>query len=235
MSLSPLSVDIETVGVNWREFDEEIKEYLMNRGKKKRTEEEVKERLALNPGTGRVIAIGMWRPDEDKGGILLEDVDQSGQGELEWEEFDEGALIYRGDESEILEEFWRYVSRGVGRLITYNGRAFDGPFLTLRSALLGVKPTRSFLPYRYSFVRHCDLAEVVSFHGARNLESLDFWCRRAGIKSPKTTLDGSKVGKAYQKGKLEEIGRYCLQDAQATAKLFKLLEPVIDVMERDRR
>lgn len=235
MSLSALSVDIETVGVNWNELDKEVKEYLMNRGKTKRTEGEAKERLALNPGTGRIIAIGMWRPDEDKGGVLLEEVEKSNEERLEWEEFDDGALTYRGSEAEILEEFWRYVSQGVGRLITYNGRAFDGPFLTLRSALLGVKPTRSFLPYRYSFVRHCDLAEVVSFHGARNLESLDFWCRRAGIQSPKSALDGSKVGQVYQKGKLEEIGRYCLQDAQATAKLFKLLEPVIDIMERDRR
>ena len=145
----------------------------------------------------------------------------------------EGELIFRGTETEILEEFWRYVSRGVGKLITYNGRAFDGPFLTLRSALLGVTPTRSFLPYRYSFARHCDLAEVVSFHGARDLESLDFWCRRTGVGSPKTDLDGSMVGTAYREGRIEEIGEYCLRDARKTAELYRVLEPVIDVMEKE--
>ncbi len=229
MNRSPLAIDIETVGVSWKSLDEETRTYLMHRGKKDRTEEETKSRLALNPGTGRVVAIGMWRPREDKGGLLLES--EKDEPETEWKELEENTSIYRGSETEILEEFWRYVSSGVGRLITYNGRAFDGPFLTLRSALLGVKPTRSFLPYRYSFRFHCDLAEVVSFHGARGLETLDFWCRRAGIDSPKSGMDGSQVGAAYRRGEIEEIGEYCLRDARATAELFEALKPVVDVLE----
>ncbi|MFW6048713.1 MAG: ribonuclease H-like domain-containing protein [Candidatus Bipolaricaulota bacterium] len=231
--LSPLAVDIETVGVSWNDLDEETRTYLMHRGRTDRTEEETKDRLALNPGTGRVVAIGMWRPDEDKGGLLLET--EADSPEAEWVSLEDNRSIYRGSETQILEEFWRYVSSGVGRIITYNGRAFDGPFLTLRSALLGVKPTRSFLPYRYSFRRHCDLAEVVSFHGARGLETLDFWCRRAGIGSPKSELDGSQVGAAYQRGEIEKIGEYCLRDARATAKLFEVLKPVVDVLEGSSR
>jgi len=232
MSLSPLAIDIETVGLEWKNMDDEVRDYLMNRGNKKSTKEEVISRLPLSPGTGRIISIGMWRPKEEKGGVLLEGA-KDDDGPEEWAELSEETMIYRGSESEILTEFWRYISRGVGRLVTFNGRSFDGPFLMLRSALLGVEPTRSFSPYRYSFTRHCDLAEVVSFFGARRLESLDFWCRRAGIESPKAEMDGSEVGTAYRAGKTEEIGKYCIRDARATAKLFNVLEPVINSMERE--
>lgn len=231
MNVSPLAVDIETVGKDWESFDRETQKYLINRGPGDQTEEEVIERLPLNPGTGRIITIGMWRPGEGTGGVLIED--DNDDNPEEWENLEEGEMIYRGTEAEILEEFWRYISHGVGRLITYNGRSFDGPFLMLRSATLGVEPSRSFSPYRYSFKRHCDLAEVVSFFGARRLESLDFWCRQAGIESPKKGIDGSKVGEAYQNGEIEKIGRYCLGDARATAELFNTLEPVIKVLEAE--
>jgi len=232
MNSTPLAVDIETVGKDWEEFDEETQKYLMNRGKKDKTEQEVIDRLSLNPGTGRIVAIGMWRPEESKGGVLLEK-DSEGEVSEQWESLADQEMIYRGSETEILREFWRYVAQSVGRLVTYNGRSFDGPFLTLRSALLGVEPSRSFSPYRYSFSRHCDLAEVISFFGARGMESLDFWCRQAGIESPKKGLDGSKVGEAYENGKIEKIGRYCLEDARATAELFKVLKPVIKTLEKE--
>ena len=232
MSLSPLAIDIETVGLEWEDMDEEARSYLKNRGRKDKTKEEVIDHLPLSPATGRIISIGMWRPKEEKGGVLLES--PKGEDEdLDWSELSEETMIYRGSESELLTEFWRYISRGVGRLITFNGRSFDGPFLMLRSALLGIEPTRSFSPYRYSFTRHCDLAEVVSFFGARRLESLDFWCRQAGIEPPKDEMDGSKVGAAYREGEIEKIGRYCIGDARATAELFNLLEPVIDSMEKE--
>ncbi|MBS3787893.1 ribonuclease H-like domain-containing protein [Candidatus Bipolaricaulota bacterium] len=232
MSLSPLAIDIETVGLEWEDMDEEVRNYLLNRGKKDVTKKEVINRLPLSPGTGRIISIGMWRPEEEKGGVLLE---KSGDGDkpVEWAELSEETMIYRGSESEILTEFWRYISQGVGRLITFNGRSFDGPFLMLRSALLGIEPTRSFSPYRYSFSRHCDLAEVVSFFGARRLESLDFWCRQAGIEPPKTEMDGSDVDAAYREGKIEKIGEYNLRDARATAELFNVLKPVIDSMQKE--
>lgn len=232
MNSTPLAVDIETVGKDWEEFDEATRKYLINRGKKDKTEEEVIDRLSLNPGTGRIVAIGMWRPEESKGGVLLEE-DANDKVSEEWENLADQEMIYRGSEAEILREFWRYVAQSVGRLVTYNGRSFDGPFLTLRSALLGVEPSRSFSPYRYSFNRHCDLAEVISFFGARGLESLDFWCRQAGIESPKKGLDGSKVGEAYENGEIEKIGRYCLEDARATAELFKVLKPVIKTLEKE--
>ncbi|MFB6214651.1 MAG: 3'-5' exonuclease, partial [Candidatus Bipolaricaulia bacterium] len=106
MSLSPLAIDIETVGLEWEKLDEEVRTYLLNRGKKGATKEEAVEHLSLSPGTGRIISIGMWRPKEEKGGVLLES-SEDGDKPVEWAELAEETMIYRGSESEILTEFWR--------------------------------------------------------------------------------------------------------------------------------
>jgi len=123
------------------------------------------------------------------------------------------------------------VSQHAGTLVTFNGRSFDGPFLMIRSAILGVTPTRNLVPYRYSFQDHCDLAEVLSFYGVRQRNSFLFWCHQFGIASPKQAMDGSAVGAAYREGRIDDIARYCLADARATAELYRQLEPMIAVMD----
>jgi hypothetical protein len=94
-----------------------------------------------------------------------------------------------------------------------------------RSAQLGVKPTVNLAGYRYDMAAHADLMEVFNFQGAtRDSYSLDYWCRRFDIESPKGSIDGSQVGRAYREGRIEDIGEYCLRDVRATAQLFKKLE-----------
>lgn len=236
MPRRPLVIDIETIGVDWEDIDEDIQTYLLNRSRSPEDRKKVPGRLGLNPGTGRIVAIGMWRPDENKGGVLLEhtghgpaDGGEAPEGFGRWEPFEEDAMVYRHNEAGILQEFWRYLKEGVGTIITFNGRSFDGPYLMIRSAILGVAPTRNLIPYRYSFEEHCDLAEVLSFFRASPLYSLEFWCDRFGIPSPKGDMDGSQVGEAYRQGGHDEIGRYCLQDVQATAALYHKLKPLIAV------
>ena len=262
---SPLVFDIETVGLGWDTLAPDVQEYLLERARSEEERAAVPERLALHPGTGRVVAIGLWRPEEDRGGVLVA-TDAAGDGggregaggrgavapaasdapdasasrgaagapaspaAPDWQPFEHGALIYRGTEREILQEFWRYVSEGAGTLITFNGRGFDGPFLLLRSTILGVPPTRNLVPYRYSFKEHCDLLEVLTFYGVRKRDSLHFWCRQFGIPSPKGEMDGSGVEQAYREGRLDEIARYCLQDVQATAELYRRLQPLISLI-----
>ncbi len=106
----------------------------------------------------------------------------------------------------------------------------------LRSAILGVDPSRNLVPYRYSFREHCDLAEVLSFWNARQANgTLDFWCCQFGIASPKSETHGSDVAELYKAGRLEDIGRYCLGDARATGQLYLRLKPMIKLLERDTR
>jgi DNA polymerase elongation subunit (family B) len=211
-------VDIETVGVPWSSLDDRTREYLLSRAATEAERDAVPHRLSLSPGTGRVIVIAMQNVTTGpRGGVIVEGEGNAwvdGKGPMGFHRFD-------GDERAMLEAFWRTVAKA-GRIVTFNGRGFDGPFLMLRSAMLGLTPSLNLVGYRYSFDRHCDLAEVLSFQGALRVNySLDYWCRRFGITSPKEEgLDGSKVQAYYEAGRLEEIVSYCVRDVVATAGLY---------------
>ena len=220
--------DIEVAGFQWEEVDESTRGYLLNRERNPERREAIPERMALYPGLGKVIAIGMWLVEEDRGLILLE----GDQADMHpWEKV-QHSQIFRGTEKELLEEFWSKVAPAGGRrapqLVTYNGRGYDGPIMMVRSAQLGAAPSRTLIPNRYATDDHCDLMDVLSFFGAsRDRFSLDYWCRRFDIESPKGSIDGSQVARAYRDGRIEDIGEYCLRDVRATAELFRRVRPTL--------
>ncbi len=215
-----VAVDIEVAGLEWEELDEATRHYLMAREKNAEDAENVRHRLALVRGLGRVVAIGMWNLDKDTGAVLSQ-----GSG-AKWEPFEEipGTKIHRGNETEILREFWKLASSW-GTIVSFNGRSYDGPVLMTRSAILGIAPTRHLAGQRYRIDEHCDLMDVLDFHGAaRPSYSLDFWCRRFGVESPKGRMDGSQVAEKAREGRYDEIAEYCLRDTRATADLYRKLE-----------
>lgn len=219
-----LVFDIEVAGFPWEEVDEITRGYLLSRARSPEDREVVSERTALYPGLGKVIAIGMWLVDEERGMLLLEGGTEAVH---DWEKV-QGSKIQRGTEVELLEAFWKMVSSRNLRLVSYNGRGYDGPMLMIRSAQLGVRPSINLLPYRYDISSHCDLMEVFSFHGGvRDRYSLDYWCRRFDVDSPKGSIDGSQVARAYRDGRIEDIGEYCLRDVRATAQLYSKLAPTL--------
>lgn len=225
-------VDIECVGVPWKSLDEKTREYLLGRADGDSEREAVPLRLGLSPGTGRIIVIGMWNVERNAGGVLVE-----GKSKGWHDGGPQGYKRFDGDEREMLEAFWKTVT-GPSRVVTYNGRGFDLPYLMIRSAMLGLQPSRNFLGgTRYATDPHCDLQEVMSFFGAtRSVYSLDYWCRRFGITSPKEDgLEGSLVQTYYDSGRLEEIVQYCCRDVRATAELFtRLRETILPLYERQR-
>jgi hypothetical protein len=221
---STIAYDIEVAGFPWEEVDEITRGYLLSRENDADKREAIPERTGLYPGLGKIIAIGMWLVAEDRGLILLEGKSEETR---DWKKV-ANAKIFRGDEREILEEFWKLVARspkaGMPRLVSFNGRGYDGPMLSIRSAQLGVKPSRNLLGNRYSLAEHCDLMEVFSFMGAtRERYSLEYWCRRFDIESPKGSIDGSQVSRVYRAGRIDDIGEYCLRDVRATAQLYQKL------------
>jgi hypothetical protein len=217
-------IDIETVGAPWSSLDEKTREYLLGRARTDGEKEAVPRRLGLSPGTGRIIVIGMLNVSNGKGGVFVE-----GRNKGWVESGPEGFVRYDGDEKEMLEEFWRMLGSNARRIVTFNGRGFDGPYLMIRSALHGVRPSMNLVGYRFALDPHCDLAEVISFFGAtRENFSLDYWCRRFGITSPKEEgLDGSLVQNYYEDGRLDEIVDYCVRDVIATAALYERLESTL--------
>jgi len=227
--MGPIVFDIEVAGFAWEEVDEITRGYLLSRERDPERRNCVQDRTALYPGLGKVIAIGLWLVEEDRGLILLEgDEDE----EHEWEKVPH-SKVCRGDEKALLERFWRAVDHprsggALPRLVTFNGRGYDGPVLMVRSAQLGVRPTRNLVPNRYKVREHCDLMDVLSLFGASHDRfSLDYWCRRFDVESPKGSIDGSQVARAYRDGRIEDIGEYCLRDVRATAELYRRLEPTI--------
>lgn len=228
--MSTLVFDIEVAGLRWEEIDEITRGYLLARESDPAKRDAVPERTALYPGLGKVVAIAMWAVEEDRGLLLLEGEREPG-GERPWEKVHDSKILH-GSESELLASFWSKVGRSssgrLPKLVSYNGRGYDGPVLMIRSAQHGLRPSRNLVPNRYDTAQHCDLMDVVSFFGAsRDRFSLDYWCRRFDIESPKGSIDGSQVARAYREGRIEDIGEYCLRDVRATAELYRRLASTV--------
>jgi len=220
---SVIAFDIEVAGLEWEEVDKETRGYLQLRaaeaeeaGRPWHPPEELKERTGLILGLGKIVAIGLWKVNEENGAILLE-------GSGGWGSFERlpSSKAFRGSEADLLREFWK-VAKTSDRLVSYNGRGYDGPWLSVRSTMLGIEPSQMLVGYRYSVQSHCDLQDVFTFQGGyREAYTLEYWCRRFGIESPKGKLDGSQVARAYRDGRIEDIGEYCLRDTRATAELYR--------------
>ena len=225
--MSRIIFDIETVGLPWEDWDESTREYLLRRSGPEAGEDAVRERLGLSAATGKIVAIGMLNPDTGRGGVYYElpEGSETAGEEIEKEGIEEEGIRFRcGSEEEILRYFWKDIGK-YSHWITYNGRTFDIPFLTLRSLILGITPSKTLDSPRYRLRPHCDLMEVLSFFGATRPFSLSFWCRTMGVEDPKGDgIDGSVIGELYGKGNHLDIARYCLRDVRATAELFRVVE-----------
>jgi len=208
--------DIETLALPFDSFDEAQQAYLLHGAHTATEREEMLQKLNLYPLTAQVIAIAMLNPDTNKGNVLYQTPEPE-----QWVSDDEMIEFIGGNEHQILEQFWKTIEK-YEQIISFNGRTFDGPFLMIRSAVLGVKPSRNLVPYRYSPKDHCDLLDQLTFYGAFRRFSLDFYCKAFGIKSPKSEgITGLSLGELYRNGEYRRIAQYCLGDTIATAELFR--------------
>ena len=223
-----MAVDIETVGQDWDGLAPRVQEYLVETQRGDAEAETAKERLGLHAATGRVVAIGLWDLGAARGRVLVE-------GDApDWAPF--GAAgdvqIFRAGEAAMLREFWNVLALESPLVVTFHGRGFDAPYLMLRSAILGVPPSRNLMGPRYQLSNHCDLYDVLTFWSASRMRgTLEFWACQFGLPSPKDGMRGSDVAAMYRERRLDEIARYCLDDARATAGLFECLRPTIALLD----
>ncbi|TAN43992.1 MAG: 3'-5' exonuclease [Nitrospirae bacterium] len=207
--------DIETAGKDFDTLDTSTQEYLLKGSQTEEDQEKVKDSLGLYPLTGEVISIGMLNPDTNKGAVYFQ---IPGDPLLPFEE--DGIRFECGTEKEILEKFWAAV-KTYDQFITFNGRAFDCPFIMVRSAVHRIKPSRDLMGNRYSGP-HIDLMDQLNFYGASKRRfSLDMWCKTFGIQSPKAEgISGADVGGLFRAGRYIDIAKYCIRDIKATKELF---------------
>ncbi len=212
---SRIVFDIETLAYPLESFDESTRSYLTKFADTEEKVEEVRKNLNLHALTAQVIAIALWNPDSGRGRVFYQsDADER------YDSADGKASFQSGKEESILGEFWKVIAP-YNQIITFNGRAFDCPFLMVRSAVKGVKPTRNLMPYRYDARTHCDLLDQFTFYGATRRFSLDFYCKSFGIESPKSHgISGLDMKELFEARKYRDIAEYCLGDTIATARLF---------------
>ena len=218
--------DIETLGFPLDSFDDVRQEYLLKFADTKEKREEAVQKLSLHALTAQTIAIGLMNPDTNSGKVLY----QGNPGENFLSE--DGKVEFRsGGEKDLLAWFWENVQR-YDQFITFNGRSFDCPFIILRSAILGVKPTRNLMPYRYEASKHCDLLEQFTFYGTIRKFNLDFYCKAFDIKSPKSDgVTGLDLGTLFHEGRFKEIATYCLGDLVATSELFRRWNEYLNIKD----
>jgi 3'-5' exonuclease len=228
--MATLVFDIETSALPVASFDDVQQEYLFREAERLPVEadraarrSELQQMMSLWPLTARVVCLAMLNADTCRGQVLFTAEDHEAS-ETEAGPVERVACM---DEVELLTAFWD-VARHYDRVVTFNGRGFDVPFIYLRSALLNVPISRrDWLGYRYATEPHCDLAEQFTFYGVSGREgaarkfNLDFYCKAFGIESPKSQgVTGMDVGRLLAEGKYREIADYCLRDVGATVKLY---------------
>ena len=214
--MSRIIFDIETLGYPLESFDEESQTYLTKFADSEEKIEEVKRNLALHAPTAQILCIALFNPDSNKGRVFF----QSEKSD-EYFSSDNSCHYKSGSEEEILKQFWEIIP-SYSQFITFNGRGFDCPFLMVRSAMLGVKPTRNLVPYRYDAKIHCDLLEQLTFYQTTRKFNLDFYCKTFGIESPKSKgITGLDMRELYEAKRFRDIAEYCYGDVIATAELYK--------------
>lgn len=215
--MSRLVFDIETAGFPFDALDESQQEYLLHFARGEDEKEAEKLKTSLYPYTAEVVCIGMLNVDSGEARVHI----QAPEGTEEWTSEDGKTVFVPGSEVQVLTRFWEAVPR-YQQVISFNGRGFDGPFLHVRSAVLGIPSTRNLVPYRYDFSNHCDLMDQLSFYGGYRKFSLDFVCKGFGIESPKGQgVTGLEVADLHREGRYREIAEYNHRDLIATCMLYR--------------
>jgi len=225
--VATLIFDIETIGDDWSEFDDSTKSVLtrwIDRTAQSEDERSIQlqalqDRLGLSPLTGSIVSIAMYDLERSIGAVYFVSDDE--------DEFKDNNFLYKSrTEKMLLEDFWSS-ARSYDTFVTFNGRAFDVPFLLHRSVVCGVVPSIELGRRRYlsqqAMPYHVDLQDELTLYGAMyRRPPLHMFCRAYGIKSPKDTMDGYQVAEFFQSKKFRDLARYNAADVIATTKLYEI-------------
>lgn len=228
--MATLVFDIETIGESFDALDETTQESLTRWIKRESEDDgeyqealkELKDGLGFSPLTGEIVAIGILDREKNKGVVYYQapgtDQKESEEGDIKFKPM---------TEKEMLENFWKGCKE-YSDFVTFNGRGFDIPYLIVRSAIHGIRPTKDLMRGRYLYqqapdAKHIDLLDQLSFYGAVwKKGNLHMWCRAFGIKSPKADgVTGDEVSSLFKNKRFLDIARYNVGDIQATKELYE--------------
>lgn len=160
------------------------------------------DQLALSPRTGRIVCVGMHTTGVCE--PMLAPTEAGEQG--------------------LLECAWQLLA-DAAPLATYNGLVFDVPFLVIRSALLGVKPSRDAAPLlrRYSTAPHFDVRAVLGNWDKFADGKQSDWAAAFGL--PTQLTSGANVGALHRAGDHVAIAAHCTADVLEVWAIYHRLAP----------
>lgn len=150
-------------------------------------------------------------------------------------------------EKELLEDFFRYFNEKQPRLISFNGRGFDIPLLTLKAlkynltldAFYNQENKWENYRARYSEQFHLDLMDSLSHYGSVRGLNLNGVCSMMNIPG-KFDVSGDLVHAIYynphlsQKEKKGVIDSYCQSDVLNTYWLFLKYEVLKGALNKEQ-
>lgn len=165
--------------------------------------EEAQGKLCLTPLTGRICLIGYMRQGEVP--VLLPIGSE------------ESAINAHAQLNRVLDEL-----DGTDRIITYNGKKFDIPYILTEQTRLGVDVNIRLLRAlrKYGNIDHCDVFADI-FDESKSLKA---WNRR--FNGPPVFGDGSMVGQWVRDGQDELVQRHCASNLVATRYLYDRFERI---------
>src|SRR3989344_117634 len=227
--MSRLIFDIETVGEDFDSMDSQTQDVLTRWIRENtETEEEfsyeldkVKKRLGFSPYTAEIVVLGVYDYDKDKGAVYFQAPGETG------ETFEEGNIKFEQmTEKEMLVKFWAG-AENYTEFVTFNGRSFDVPFLTIRSAVHHVRPTKNLMSSLYIERQqygpvHVDLQDQFTFYGAmRHKGGLHLITGALAMEGRKQEgISGEDVGRLFEEKRYLDIAKYNVRDLIATKELY---------------
>ncbi len=217
-----LAFDVETVpdleDLSYKEFI-----YLKKRGKRERSDEETLNELAFNPFVARLISFSVALVEDGslrEGRTYYLTSGEEREETVELKDCPVALIPVRSEdlalgEKELLKIFWEEISQA-DRVVSFNGYAFDAPFVKIRSIVHDIDIDKRLFSREF----HTDILFFLSEGARERMYSLDFICRRLGIDSPKDSIDGSQIQETFLSGNYREVAVYNTKDSVALAKLY---------------
>ena len=168
------------------------------------------DKAALDPLTGRVVAIGM---------LVFDELSEAGPA------MDSGKCVIIGhdDEAQTLREFWQYTQAEMGRMnpmIGFNIFGFDLPFLFRRSWKRRVPIPFGLRRGRYWGDQLIDLRDVWQLGDRQARGSLDSIAKHLGVGAKNG--DGKAFAALWQSDR-KQAEAYLRNDLELTAKIAHAL------------
>jgi len=165
------------------------------------------DKMGLCAATGRVLCAGFHNSENSFFEIMQENTDD--------------------EEIRVVSIVLDFLARDGIRLVTWNGKAFDIPFVYKRAAILRIANPGLPLPAwtkRYDETLHMDLMKVWDQYQPGQFTSLDYFSRLV-LNNSKQDIDYKDFPELMRtpEGR-DKIGAYCVQDAALPYEGYRVLQ-----------